>query len=141
MQYEQRLAQWRAEVPYGVDVKPKGNSITQKYYTKRLLPSLIATLHKHYNDPEHPEYKNYMLQEDNDGSHGTRSKVNIAQEMKEKAHIKVLNHPPQSPDLNPIKGIWNIFKQRIRKRYHEWKTYKQLKAIAIKEWDEIQWSK
>jgi transposase len=27
-----------------------------------------------------------------------------------------LKHPAQSPDLNPIKDIWNIFKQRLRRR-------------------------
>jgi ABC-type Na+ transport system ATPase subunit NatA len=106
-------------VPYEVNIKLKGNSITQKYYTKQLLPGLIATLYKHYNNPEYLEYKNCILQEDNNGLYGTRSKVNIAQKIKEKVYIKVLNHPLQSLDLNPIKGIWNIFKQHIRKCYYK----------------------
>ena len=61
MQYKQRLAQWRTEVPYRVNIKLKGNSITQKYYTKQLFSGLIATLYKYYNNPEHPKYKNCML--------------------------------------------------------------------------------
>ena len=93
VQYKQRLAQWRAKVPYGVDIKLKGNSITQKYYTKQLLPGLITTLYKYYNNLEYLEYKNCILQEDNNRLYSTRSKVNIAREMKEKAYIKVLNHP------------------------------------------------
>jgi len=78
-----------------------------------------------------------MLQEDNDPSHGTRSQINVAREIKDRASIRTLLHPAQSPDLNPIEGVWNIFKQRLRKRYREWKTYKELKAIAIEEWDRI----
>ena len=30
-----------------------------------------------------------------------------------------------------------MFKQRLRKRYHEWKTYKELKQIALDEWQQI----
>lgn len=112
--------------------------MTQKYYTERLLPGLITTLYEHKSDPEHPEYKGKcILQEDNDGSHGTRLKNNVARQIKERAGIRCLKHPAQSPDLNPIEGIWNAFKQRLRQRYHEWKTLEELKEIAREEWDRI----
>ncbi len=32
-------------------------------------------------------------------------------------------------------GVWNILKQRIRKR--EWHTLKELKEIILEEWDRI----
>jgi transposase len=57
-----------------------------------------------------------ILQEDNNPSHGTRSRDNVAKQLKDKAGIKLLIHPAQSPNLNPIEAIWGIIKQRIRQK-------------------------
>ncbi|KAH7317309.1 hypothetical protein BKA65DRAFT_515732 [Rhexocercosporidium sp. MPI-PUGE-AT-0058] len=35
---EARILEWEASKPYPVEVKPKGNLMTQKYYVDRLLP-------------------------------------------------------------------------------------------------------
>ncbi|KAH7370026.1 hypothetical protein BKA65DRAFT_531777 [Rhexocercosporidium sp. MPI-PUGE-AT-0058] len=37
-QWEARILEWEASKPHPVEVKPKGNSMTQKYYVDRLLP-------------------------------------------------------------------------------------------------------
>ncbi len=37
-EYQARITEWEALKPHKVDVKPHGNSMTQKYYTERLLP-------------------------------------------------------------------------------------------------------
>ena len=46
-QFEQRLREWEAEKeaqqPHDPEIKPKGNSMTQAYYTKRLLPIYIRS--------------------------------------------------------------------------------------------------
>jgi transposase len=55
------------------------------------------------------------LQEDNNPSHSI-CKKGLAQEYKERHNIQNLVHPAQSPNLNPIKGIWAIIKQRIAHR-------------------------
>jgi hypothetical protein len=40
-EFEERLRVWDASLPHDVVVKLKGNSMTQKYYTERLLPVYI----------------------------------------------------------------------------------------------------
>jgi transposase len=56
--------------------------------------------------------------------------------MKEEAGVSNLTHPSLSPDLNPMEGIWNILKQRVRRRT-DWKTLPQLRKIMEEEWKKI----
>ena len=55
------------------------------------------------------------MQENRDPSHGIRKK-GLAAQYKADHNIINLKHPAQSPDLNPIKAIWNIIKQRLRRK-------------------------
>jgi hypothetical protein len=83
----------------------------QKYYTKRLLPIYIKAIHKaHAQNPG-----NWLLQEDGDPSHSIR-KQGLAHKLKEENWIVNLKHLAQSLNLNLIKAIWNIIKQRLRRR-------------------------
>jgi hypothetical protein len=150
-QYLKRLAEWEALLPHKVDVKPKGNSMTQKYYVKRLLPVYIAAIQEarvadklDIGFEENSDLVDWWLQEDNDGSHGhgrqsqnTKKTVtkSLATALKEDNWISTLTHPPQSPDLNPIEGIWCILKQRARQ--HTWTSLDELKKILQDEWDKI----
>jgi transposase len=59
----------------------------------------------------------------------------LATKIKDDNWIPCLIHPPQSPDLNPIKAYWNIIKPRVRKR--TWRNIKELKAILQEEWAKI----
>ena len=43
-------------------------------------------------------------------------KAGLAREYKDAHNVQNLVYPAQSPDLNPIKGIWAIIKQRLRRR-------------------------
>ena len=49
--------------------------------------------------------------------------------------IQTVKAPPYSPDLNPIEGIWNIIKQRLRRRVFN--TKDEMKEALQEEWDKI----
>lgn len=86
--------------------------MTQKYYVERLLPVYIEAVQGERLRTQNQVY----LQEDGDPSHGMR-KEGLAAELKATNWVINIKHPAQSPDLNPIEGIWNIIKQRIRQRH------------------------
>ena len=86
--------------------------MTQAYYTERLLPKHIERM-KSFEQKNRPTSSVY-LQEDNDGSHSTRSGDNVAKQKKDEAGLQLLFQPAKSPDLNPSEGINNIIKERLR---------------------------
>ncbi len=105
--------------------------MTQKFYAENVLPyhiDHIKWLESHYNRP-------IYFQEDNDPSHGTRSLHNVARKAKQDSHLSIIHHPAQSPDLNPIEGIWEIMKQRLRGG--NWSTVEQFKAAIEAEWRHV----
>jgi len=99
-----------------------GNYITQLYYTEYILPLYIKAINNarcYYDEQAH-----WLLMEDRDPSHGMK-KRSVARELKDANWITNLKHPAQSLDLNPIEGIWNIIKQRLRRRiFHSSKELK-----------------
>jgi hypothetical protein len=131
-EYQARIMEWEAKIGHWKEVKPKGNSMTQIYYVERLLPGYIKDL-KNLKE-QYGGGDKWQLQEDGDPSHG-KQKEGLATKLKEKEGIKCLTHPAQSPDLNPMEGIWNILKQRIRHR--RWENLEEYKSIVLDEWDKI----
>jgi len=130
-QYRFRVEDWRASLPHISEVKGGGNSMTQKYYAEQVLPKHIETIKRLEERHRH----RYMLQEDNDGSHGTRSLQNPCRRLKINANLELLLHPAQSPDLNPIEGIWEIVKERLRGG--TWHTLKEFKEAILREWRHV----
>ena len=106
--------------------------MTQLYYVTNLLPLYALEIQQHAEQGQ-----NCVLQQDNDNSHGTRSRDNLCTQFLWEHHIKTFGHPPQSPDLNPIEGVWNILKQRVRKRWFDWHTADEFKQVILEEWDKI----
>ena len=104
--------------------------MTQRYYVDRLLPVYIQAI----KDLNAQSGGNWILQEDNDPSHGIR-RYGLAQALKDKYNIISLIHPAQSPDLSPIEACWNILKQRVRNRVYQ--TLGELKSILQEEWSRI----
>lgn len=47
----------------------------------------------------------------------------------------LLEHPPQSPDLNPVEQLWGIIKRKIEVRHP--KNLTELKNLIITEWSKI----
>ena len=129
-EYQARVVEWEAGKPHKVEVKVQGNAMTQKYYVERLLPLYCQAIESMRSIDDKP----WLLQEDGDPSHGMR-KRGQAQEYKEAHNIQNLVHPAQSPDLNPIEGIWNIIKQRLRRRIFD--SEQEMKDALQEEWDKI----
>ena len=67
-EYRHRVKEWEATKPHDVEVKVRGNGMTQKYYVERLLPTYIEAIQSLCYIDEKP----WLLQEDGDPSHGMR---------------------------------------------------------------------
>ena len=63
--YKGRVDKWEAALPHDQIVKPQGNLMTQKYYTKRLLPVYAKT----YREYRLQRAGLQIFQEDNNPSH------------------------------------------------------------------------
>ena len=53
--------------------------------------------------------KGWKLLQDNDPKHTSK----VVQTELNKMRIKRINHPPQSPDMNPIENLWDIVDRKI----------------------------
>ena len=132
--YNQRLLEWDVSLPHEAEVKPKDNSMTQKYYCERLLPGYIKAMHHLRTRYEDQPGINWLFQEDGDPSHGMRA-PGLARRLENSNWVMNLTHPAQSPDLNPMEAAWNILKQRYRRR--TWRSIEELKEVLQDKWSKI----
>ena len=130
--WQQALDKWEASLPPKEEVIPKGNSMTQEYYCEHILPHYINAINE--ARLESSKHRGISLVEDGDPSHGMR-KAGLAAKMRKEAWITNIEHPSNSPDLNPIEGIWLYIKGKLRKEV--WNTMDELKALIQKLWDDM----
>ena len=70
-----------------------------------------------------------------DGAPIHRSKV--ARNFRSSNHLETLEHPAQSPDLNPIEHVWRQLKVQVNKRSARPKNLQELWSILQEEWGKI----
>uniref|UniRef100_A0A8C7WCT5 Transposase n=1 Tax=Oncorhynchus mykiss TaxID=8022 RepID=A0A8C7WCT5_ONCMY len=75
--------------------------------------------------------RGWVFQHDNDLKHTARA----TKEWLHKKHLKVLEWPSQSLDLNPIENLWRELKVHIAKRQP--RNLKDLENVCMEEWTKI----
>ena len=111
--------------------KKEGGNMTMRSYIDQILTPHVLPMF----DTARAEGLDIILEEDNDGAHGTRSEQNIIVTFKKKHGIKYYANTPQSPDLSIIENVWRILKQAVKK--HKAKSVDQLHWAIEYEWNQI----
>lgn len=120
--------------PGSRSLKTAGN-ITQEQYLTKIFRPYIEEAWQEAKD----QHKKFILLEDNDGSHGTKSTTNIVAKYKAIIGIPWFANSPRSPDFNIIENVWRILKQRLKQqlRIEKATSLNHMKEIITRIWDSI----
>lgn len=77
----------------------------------------------------------WLFQQDNDPKHKARITTQLLDKI---APDRIRDHPPNSPDLNPIEDVWSYLTEQIKKKRID--TVDQLQRHLKQEWDRLPFS-
>jgi hypothetical protein len=142
--FKKAIAEWEARQPRKPEIVRPGNSMRASYYTEKILPIYRQAFndlkaHSEQLRPKAPSHlrHSWLFQEDNDPSHGTKNKDSQPAIYKQCHDIECIFHPANSPDLNPIEGIWNVIKNRVKRYLWEIDDVATLKQALQNEWQQV----
>ena len=107
--------------------------ITGNLNSEKYINDILTKFHSDFfleNIRNHP---GLIFQQDNASCH-TSAKT---REWFNKKKIKMLQWPPQSPDLSPIENVWEIVKRQINMRTISPKNLQELREALLEEWNRI----
>ena len=99
-------------------------TIGQQSYSDRIVPLIHGWIR------QNPGL--VLIQDGAPGHTGGHTRTELAER-----GVTCIVWPPSSPDLNPIKTVWNLIKDYIADNYPEKLKYDQLRNAVREAWDQI----
>ena len=74
-----------------------------------------------------------IFQQDNDPNHISRKAIKMLRDL----DMRVLQWPPQSPDLNPIEDLWDVLKRKLSSYQNPPQGIYELRDRIKEKWNKI----
>jgi transposase len=106
-----------------------GKKVNSTIYRDQILTGPLQEFcEESFEDVEQP-----VVMEDNAPPH-KKVCISVRQELGTKCH----QHPPNSPDLNPIENIWAHMKHIISKDYAHITSQKVMRQVVVSIWNDFE---
>ena len=106
-------------------------ALTEEFYRDWILRAHVEPRHRVFR----ANGKGFVLQENNDGLHRTRSLGDPAWRFKDEVGMHYYANPPNSFDFNPTVSVWRLVKERLK--LPKASTKEELQWEIQVEWDKI----
>jgi transposase len=107
----------------------EGQKVNSTIYRDQILTGPL----QEFWEESFEDIKEPVVMEDNAPVH-KKVCIPVRQELGMKCH----QHPPNSPDLNPIENIWAHMKHRISKEYGHVTSLKIMKDVVVNIWNDFE---